>query len=46
MIFSGIGATLQHLPGPLAAQAGTAVQMDVDSATAHSVSSERTLEHL
>ena len=40
MIFIGIAATLQHLPGHLAAQARTAVQIDVDSATAHSVSSD------
>ena len=40
MIVIGIGATLQRLPGPLAVQVRTAVQIDVDSATAHSVSSD------
>ena len=40
MIFIGTAATLQRLLGPLAVQARTAVQIDVDSATAHSVSSD------
>ena len=40
MIFISIAATLQRLPGLLAAQARTAVQIDVDSATAHRVSSD------
>ena len=40
MIFISIAATLQRLPGLLAAQARTAVQIDVDSATAQIVSSD------
>ena len=40
MIFISIAATLQRLPGLLAAQARTAVQIDVDSATAHNVLSD------
>ena len=40
MIFISIAATLQRLPGLLAVQARTAVQIDVDSATAQSVSSD------
>ena len=40
MIFISIAATLQRLPRLLAAQTRTAVQIDVDSATAHSVSSD------
>ena len=40
MIFISIAATLQRLPGPLAGQARAKVQIDVDSASAHSVPSE------
>ena len=40
MIFISIAATLQRLPGLLAVQARTAVQIDDDSATAQSVSSD------
>ena len=38
MILSSIAATLQRLPGLLVAQTRTAVQIDVDGATAQSVS--------
>ena len=37
MIFISIAATLQRLPGLLAAQPRTAVQIDADSATADSI---------
>ena len=40
MLVISIAATLQRLPGPLAVQARTPVQIEVDSATAHSVSSD------